>query len=85
MNHALDLLNELFLSTELWGLLGPLAIVLFGAKLTKEDKNLGVMWYIVILFMTLFTYLPDIVTYTVHTFIMLGGGALTCIVPQLSR
>ena len=77
--------DELFYSTELWGYLGPLALVLVGAKLTKDDKNMGVLWYIVLLFMTAYFYLPDITTYYIQVFIMVFGGALTCIVPQLSR
>ena len=77
--------DELFYSTELWGYLGPLALVLIGAKLTHEDKNLGLLWYIVMMFMTAYFYLPSITTYYIQVFIMLFGGAVTCIVPQLSR
>ena len=83
--QTINWFDELFYSTELWGYLGPLALVLIGAKLTKEDKNLGVLWYIVMLFMTLYFYLPSITTYPIQVFIMVFGGAITCIVPQLSR
>ncbi len=83
--QSINWFDELFYSVELWGYLGPLAMVLIGAKLTKEDKNIGAMWYIIMLFMTLYFYLPDITTYYIQVFIMILGGAITCIMPQLSR
>ena len=77
--------DELFYSVELWGYLGPLALVFIGAVITEKNKSYGVMWYIILMFMTLYFYLPDITTYYIQVFIMLLGGALTCIVPQMSR
>jgi len=85
MNHAIDLFTELFFANNPWGYLGALGLVFIGGKITQENKNLGVMWYIVMLFMTAYFYLPNITTYYIQVFIMLLGGALTCIVPQFSR
>ena len=39
--------NELFLSTELWGYFGALALVIIGYTFTKKEKNLGIFFIIV--------------------------------------
>ena len=84
MNEALDLFNELFYSTEIWGFTGVIGLVLFGYWLTKQDKNLGLGYFVIILIMSL-SYLPLITTYYWHLGILLLGGMLVCLVPQLSR
>ena len=47
MQGAYDLFNELFLSTEISGYFGPLALVVIGYLLTKKEKNLGIFLIIV--------------------------------------
>ena len=81
----LNILEELFYSTELWGYLGPLALVIVAWYLTKKDKNLGLAIYIVFLFMVGVFYLPSITTYYMQVFILLFLGGVVCLVPQLSR
>jgi hypothetical protein len=40
-------LEELFLSTEIYGLLGPLALVILGLVLSQKDKGLSIIFIIV--------------------------------------
>ena len=39
--------DELFLSTEMWGYFGPLALVIIGVILTQKNKELGIIFIIV--------------------------------------
>jgi len=43
----INLFDELFLSTEMWGYFGPLALVVIGYLLTKKNKELGIIFIIV--------------------------------------
>jgi hypothetical protein len=45
--YAINWFEELFLSTEMWGYFGPLALIVIGYLLTKKDKNLGIFFIIV--------------------------------------
>ena len=76
--------EEIFYSKEVWGYLGPLLLVYVGYRITKEDKNLGLLWFIVMIFMSLY-YMEHIVDYSVHFFVMIFGGIITCVVPQFKR
>ena len=77
--------NELFYSVELWGWLGPLALVVIGGFLTNKDKNLGLGWYIILLMMAGTFYLTQITTYYMQVFILIFLGAVVCLGPQLNR
>ena len=47
MQGAYDLFYELFLSLEISGYLGPLALVVIGSMIMKKDKALGIFMFIV--------------------------------------
>lgn len=47
MQSAYDLFYELFLSTEIFGYFGPLAIVIIGYLIAKKEKTLAVLWVVV--------------------------------------
>ena len=76
--------EELFYSKEMWGYLGPFLLIFIGYKVTKEDKNLGLLWFIVMIFMS-FYYMQHITDYSIHFFITIFGGVITCVVPQFKR
>lgn len=87
MQGAYDLFTELFLSTEISGYLGPLAIVILGYMVMKKDKILGILWFVVeCLFMAqyfdLVSATPD---YWWQIFILLFGGLFTCVYPLWDR
>jgi len=87
MQDAYDLFFEYFLSQEVSGYIGPLAIVIFGYVLFQKDKILGVLWFIVeCLFMAQYFALvsatPD---YWWQIFILLIGGLFTCVYPLWDR
>ena len=42
-----DIFYSLFLSTNMWGYFGPLALVIIGYYVTKKEKGLGIFWIIV--------------------------------------
>jgi hypothetical protein len=87
MQGAYDLFYELFLSLEISGYLGPLAIVIIGSVVMKKEKFLGVMWFVVeCLFMAQYFALveatPD---YWWHIFILMFGGLFTLVYPLWDR
>jgi len=45
--QEINLFQELFLSTEMWGYFGPLALVIIGYLLTKKERSLGIFLIIV--------------------------------------
>jgi hypothetical protein len=47
MMQEINWFNELFLSEEMWGYFGPLALIVIGYLVTKKDKNLGIFFIIV--------------------------------------
>jgi hypothetical protein len=73
----------LFLSREMWGYLGPAALVIGGYIVTKKNKTLGVLWFIVIClvigeYLNFVTASPQ---YWWHIYILLLGGLFTCVYP----
>ena len=84
MQTAYDLLFELFLSTGMIGYLGPLAIVIIGFVVTKKDKTLGVLWFVVecLFIAQYFALLEATPDYWWQIIILLLGGVLV-LIPQL--
>jgi hypothetical protein len=83
----LTTLEDLFLSTEMIGYIGPLALVIIGYFVFKKDRFLGVLFFIVeCLFIANYIALveatPD---YWWHIFILLFGGLFTCVYPLWDR
>ena len=85
--QEINIFNELFLSLEMWGYLGPFALVFIGYVLTKKEKFLGVLWFVVeCLFVARYLALIDATPdYWWHIFILLLGGLFTCVYPLLDR
>ena len=84
MQTAYDILFELFLSTGIIGYLGPLAIVIIGYVVTKKDKTLGVLWFVVecLFIAQYFALLEATPAYWWQIIILLLGGVLV-LIPQL--
>lgn len=66
---------QLFLSLEMWGYIGPLALVIGGYFIVKKDRFLGVLWFVVeslviANYMVLVSETPE---YWWHIFILLTG------------
>ena len=78
--------DELFLSTEMWGYFGPLALVVIGWLLTKKEKPLGIFMIIVdslviAQYLALVAVTPD---YWWHIIILLLG-VIQCVFRTVSR
>lgn len=73
--------NEIFLSLEMWGYLGPFALVFVGYYLSKKDRFLTILWFVVeLLFVAGYLDLVGAeANYWWHVFILLLGGLFTCI------
>lgn len=77
---------DMFLSTELWGYFGPLALVISGWLITKKEKNLGI-FFIIVDFLVMAQYFalveatPD---YWWHIIILLLG-VIVCIFQMVDR
>jgi len=87
MQGAYDFFYELFLSTEISGYLGPLAIVVIGYMVAKKERGLGVLWFIVeCLFMAhYFTLLEATPDYWWHIIILLLGCVVVLIPALMDR
>lgn len=85
--QEINIFNELFLSLEMWGYLGPFALVIIGYFLSDRDRVLGVLWFVVeclfvAQYLELVTATPD---YWWHIYLILLGGLFTCIYPLWDR
>lgn len=78
---------DLFLSTEMIGYIGPLAIVVVGYILATKDKGLGLIAFIVqvLIAAQYFALLDATPDYWWHIIIILVGSILTCVVPLMDR
>jgi len=87
MMQEINILEELFLSTEIWGYLGPWALVLAGYYIAKEDKYLGVFMFIIDSLVAAQYYMLVEATpaYWWHIIILMFGGIFFCIFPILTR
>lgn len=82
-----NIFNELFLSTEMWGYLGPMLMVIVGYYLAKREAWLGVFWFIVeCLFVSVYLDLVDVTPqYWWNVMILLLGGLFSCVYPLVER
>jgi len=86
MQGAYDLFYELFLTLEISGYFGPLAIVIIGYFVLQKDKFLGVLWFVVECliiahYLALVEATPD---YWWHIIILLLG-AIQCAFMLMSK
>jgi hypothetical protein len=83
----INLFEELFMTTTMWGYLGPMFLVVIGYLLAKKDRNLGVLWFIMeCLFIGQYAALAVTTPqYWWHFFILLFGGLMTCVYPLWDR
>lgn len=79
--------EDLFLSTDMIGYIGPLAIVVVGYVLAKKDKGLGLIAFIVqcLIAAQYFALVDATPAYWWHVIIILLGSILTCVVPLIDR
>lgn len=82
-----NIFYEMFLSLQLWGYFGPLALVIIGYVLVKKELFLGILWFIIeCLFIGYYLDLVDATPqYWWHVYILLLGGLFTCVYPLWDR
>jgi hypothetical protein len=87
MQGAYDFFSEIFLSTEISGYFGPLALVVIGYYLATKDKGLGVLWFVVecLVLAQYFALVEATPDYWWQIFILLMGSILACVVPLMDR
>lgn len=83
MMQDVNYLEQFFLSTEVWGILGPMGLVIIGYYLMKEDRTLGILWVVVewVIAANYSSLISTTPGYAWHFFILLMGGLLTCVFP----
>lgn len=74
---------QVFLSLEIWGYIGPAALVIGGFIAMNEDQRVGVLWFVVeclviLQYIALLDATPD---YVWHVYILVFGSLLTAIYP----
>ncbi len=71
----INIFEELFLSTELWGYFGPIALVVMGLILIKKEKSLGIFWILLesLVIAHYYTLLEATPSYWWHIIILLLG------------
>ena len=82
-----EFLYDSFLGLGISGYLGPLALVIVGFVLTRKDRFLGVLWFIVeCLFIANYIALAETTpSYWWQIFILLLGGLFFCIFPLMNQ
>jgi hypothetical protein len=82
-----NLFQELFMTTTMWGYLGPMFLVIAGYVLSKRDRLLGILWFVMeCLFIAQYAGLAVAEPrYYWHLFIVLFGGLMTCVYPLWDR
>jgi len=82
-----SMIYQLFLSVEMWGYLGPLALVIGGYFAMRKDKALGVMWFVVecLVLSQYFLLVADTPAFWWHIYILLFGGLFTIVFPLWDR
>ena len=70
----INLFEQLFLTTEMWGLFGPLALVVAGFFITQKEKGLGILFIIVdSIIVYQYLALPNYELYLWHVIILILG------------
>jgi len=78
---------DLFLSLEIWGLFGPLGLVIVGYFVAKKEPKIGILFFVVecvvvAQYLALVAVTPH---YWWHAIIILLGGVFTCLGPLIDR
>ena len=72
--EEMNIFFELFLSTGIWGLFGPLALVVAGFFITQKEKGLGILFIIVdSIIVYQYLALPNYELYLWHVIILILG------------
>lgn len=82
--YAYNYLQELFYSTEVWGYLGPLGIVVIGAVVAKRDWKMGILYFIVEMLIVTHYFSLMVGTswdYVWHMYIIFFGGLFLNVFP----
>ena len=77
--EAINILEELFYSVELWGLFGPALLVTITYFATKEDHGVGLIWYLISTLAAIMFYFPMALEnefFFWHIIIIMFGGFL---------
>lgn len=75
----INILEELFYSTEMWSLFGPAILVTITYFLTKKDEGVGLIWYLVSTLGAFTFYMPMSLVnayFSFHLVIIVFGGFL---------
>lgn len=81
-------LNELFLTTGIWGLFGTFAVIFIGYFLAKKtDRPIALLWFIVesvitAKYLELVSETPD---YWLNIILLLLGSVFLCLVPAVLK
>lgn len=81
-----NVFEQIFYSTEVWGYIGPVALVVFGYIVSKKDKALGGLYFATVCMLVSLAYFNKFMTtpaYIWHALIVLFGGLFTCIYPAI--
>ena len=83
----INIFEELFYSTELWGFFGPALLVTITLLATKKDKGIGFIWYLVSCLGAFMFYMPmtlDNPLFKWHLLIIVFGGFLSFVLELLN-
>ena len=85
--EGLNILYDLFMSANMWSILGPMFIVVVGYLAASKNKGLGVIWFLCECLFSAWYF--DFATvdpfYYWHGFILILGGVLTLIPALMSN
>ena len=86
MMQEINIFEELFLSTNMWGYFGPLALIVIGYFITKKERGLGI-FFIIVDSLIIYTYLSLVETTPGYWWqiIILLLGVIQCTFRLVSR
>lgn len=82
--EGINIFYDLFLSSNMWGYIGPLALAIGGYYIAKKSRSLGVLWFIVdCLFISQYFELIEANPNYWWQIIILMMGCILCLIPAL--
>lgn len=79
--QEINWLNEIFLTTGIWGLFGPMIVIILGYFLAKESKLLAIFWWImeILIASQYFDLVAETPAYWWNILFLILGGFFLCI------
>lgn len=85
--EGINIFYEIFYSLQPWGYLGPMGLVIIGYFVSKKERNLGILWFVMecLIMAHYLSFVNVEPNYWWHFLILFLGGLSTCVFPLWDR